>query len=97
MGIFDEGKNLEQDAEHLAREHPQQAERVISDAEGVANRDTDGRFSPQIQEAGQRADEYLGGGANAANSTPDQQQAGQQQGNWQDPNQQQGNWQDPNR
>lgn len=61
MGIFDEGKNLEQDVERLAREHPEQADQAVKEAERLADRETGDRFDSQIQGTGQRAEQLLSG------------------------------------
>lgn len=54
MGIFDEGKRLLGDAEEQARAHPQQAEKVLGEAEKLAEKETGGKYDQQIQSAGDK-------------------------------------------
>jgi vacuolar-type H+-ATPase subunit H len=61
-GFGDELKNVEGDAEKLAKEHPQQAEAGLDKAEQAASKGTGGRFDKELQEGDQKADSFMGQG-----------------------------------
>jgi len=68
--------DLEKKAEDFAEEHPEQADKGISDAEGFADRETDNQHDDLINRAGDMAEQHLGQGQ-------DQQDDQNQQGNQQ--------------
>lgn len=61
MSIFDEGKRLLGDAEEQARAHPQQAEKVLSEAEKLAEKETGGRYDRQIEDVGTKVGQEFDG------------------------------------
>ncbi len=61
MNLFDEGKRLLNDAEEQARAHPQQAEKVLAEAEKLAEKETGGRFDQQIQAVGAKIGQEIDG------------------------------------
>ena len=71
MGIFDEGKDLLGKAEEEARAHPQQADKVLSEAETLAEKESGGKYDQQIQQAGSRiGQEWDGLNPPAGSATP---------------------------
>lgn len=52
MSIFDEGKDLLGKAEDEARTHPQQADKIMSESESLADKESGGKYDQQIQHAG---------------------------------------------
>jgi len=68
--------DLEKKAQDEVEEHPEQADKGISDAEGFADRETDNQHDDLINRAGDMAEQHLGQGQ-------DQQDGQNQQGNQQ--------------
>ena len=68
--------DLEKKAQDEVEEHPEQADKGISDAEGFADRETDNQHDDLINRAGDMAEQHLGQGQ-------DQQDDQNQQGNQQ--------------
>jgi hypothetical protein len=60
-------------AKHLAGMHPEQVNKGVDQAEHVADEKTGGKHSSQVQEAGDRAEGYLG---TQNQGGPDQQNQG---------------------
>lgn len=60
MSIFDEGKRLLDGAEEQARAHPQQAEKVLTEAEKLAEKETGGKFDRQIEDVGTKIGQGFG-------------------------------------
>lgn len=58
MSMFDEARN---DAEKLAKEHPEQVDEAIKKGEQEADQRTGDKYDKQVGEAGQRAEDYLTG------------------------------------
>lgn len=61
MSIFDEGRDIAEKAERLAKEHPQQTDEAIERGEALVDERTGHRYDKQVEEAGQRAEEFLTG------------------------------------
>lgn len=53
------GKLLDK-AKHLAGMHPDQVNKGVDQAEHIADEKTGGKYGSQIQEAGDRAEDFLG-------------------------------------
>ena len=71
MSILDEGKDLLAKAEEEARAHPQPADRVFSEAETLAEKESGGKFDRHIEHAGdQIAHEWDGQNALAGPAVP---------------------------
>ena len=68
--------DLEKKAQDEVEEHPEQADKGISEAEGFADRETDNQHDDLINRAGDMAEQHLGQGQ-------DQQDDQNQQGNQQ--------------
>jgi vacuolar-type H+-ATPase subunit H len=66
--------DLEKKAQDEVEQHPEQADKGISEAEGFADRETDNQHDDLINRAGDMAEQHLGQGQ-------DQQDDQNQQGN----------------
>ena len=83
MGLSDEAKIAKQ-AEDLAKEHPQQVEEAVTNAEKFAQDRTDHRHDEQIAKGGDELEKRLGAGQQdqpeQQQEQPDQQGQQSQQG-----------------
>ena len=73
--------DLEKKAQDYVEEHPEQADKGISEAEGFADRETDHQHDDLIDHAGDAAEQHLGQGQNqqdSQNPQDDQNQQGNQ-------------------
>lgn len=61
MSIFDEGKRLFSDAEEQAGAHPQQAEKISTEAEKLAEKETGGKYDRQIEDVGTKVEQGFEG------------------------------------
>lgn len=59
-----EFEGLEKKAQDYVEEHPDQADKGINEAEGVAERETGHQHDQQIDEAAKAAEQHLGQGQN---------------------------------
>ena len=64
MSDFD---NLEKKAEDYVEEHPEQADKAVTEAAGMAERDTDHQHDDQIDRAVDAAEKHVGSGNNQGN------------------------------
>ena len=61
MGLFDNAKDLLGKAEELAAEHADQVKEGIDKAEEFADKQTGGKYTEQIDSAGEKAENYVKG------------------------------------
>ena len=61
MGFLDKAKDLAGKAQELAGEHSDQVKQGLEKAEGLADKATGGKFSDQIESAGDKAADYVDG------------------------------------
>ena len=59
MGLFDDAEKLLGEGEQLAKDHPDQVNQAVTDAENWADQQTGGRFDSEVQGLGNRAETYL--------------------------------------
>ena len=59
MGLFDEADKLVSEGEQLAKEHPDQVNRAMTDAESWADQQTGGKYDSQVQSMGTEAENYI--------------------------------------
>jgi len=59
MGLFDEAEKLAAEGERLAKEHPDQVNQAVAEAEKWADQRTGDRYDAQIQSMGTQAENYL--------------------------------------
>jgi hypothetical protein len=69
--------NLIERVKKLAGKHPDQVNKAMDKAQQVADQKTGGKYGSQIQQAGDRAEGYLG---TQGQGTPGQEPGGQQPG-----------------
>jgi len=79
MGLSDEAKIAKQ-AEDLAKEHPQQVEEAVTNAEKFAQDRTDHRHDEQIAKGGDELEKRLGAGQQDQQDQQGQQPQQSQQG-----------------
>jgi hypothetical protein len=73
MSTFDRGLD---EAQKLAKEHPDKVQKGLDQGEKQVDERTGNRYDKQVEEAGDKADQYLTGGGQGNN--PAQQQGKQQ-------------------
>ena len=59
MSFLDDAKNLAEEAEKLAKEHPDQVKEALGKAEEFADQQTGGQYTDQIKAAGDKAEGFL--------------------------------------
>lgn len=72
MGLFDELKGLAEAAEKAAEEHPDEVKMGIGKLAEVIDQQTGGQHHDQIEEAEQRASQYVDQHATDSSATPNQ-------------------------
>jgi hypothetical protein len=61
MGFLDDAKKLAEKAEDLAAEHSDEVKQGLDKVEDLADKATGGKFSDQIDSAGDKAAEFVDG------------------------------------
>ncbi len=62
MSFFDNAKKLAEEAREMAGEHPETADKLLSEAEKLADQQTGGKYHDQIGKIGDKVDEQLDSG-----------------------------------
>ncbi len=61
MGFLDDAKKLAEKAQDLAGEHSDQVKDGLDKVEGLADKATGGKYTEQIESAGDKAADYVEG------------------------------------
>ena len=61
MGFLDDAKKLAEQAQDLAAEHSDQVKQALDKVEDVADKQTGGKYTDQINSAGDKAAGYVDG------------------------------------
>jgi hypothetical protein len=62
MSFLDNAKKLAEEARKMAGEHPKAADKLLNEAEKIADQQTGGKYHDQIGKIGDKVDEQLDSG-----------------------------------